>query len=156
VNTRKSNRKRRYVSTDRDRPSPIVQVMPGRRVRLDPSIVPQLAAWLMAKGRVWERQATGVKAKFPKEDDPRRVATLKWCEHAVAAVSALIGQLLELIPIEQYEAESNAVAAALPITAIGSHINESPYREPASLPYGDYPSCSRSRSAEFFSARRSA
>lgn len=47
-------KKKRTPAHDPHRPPPLVQVQPGLRARIDPTVVPQLSQWVLALRRRYE------------------------------------------------------------------------------------------------------
>jgi hypothetical protein len=83
-------------------PLPAVQVMPERKVRLDPSLVPSLAAWMVAVGQRWARDTrlTGRGLIGVEAVAFRRRA--EFARHACSVVQTIIRSMMEQVPLEDY------------------------------------------------------
>jgi len=90
-----------------------VQLMSGGRVRLDPAIVPGVAAWLIAASAPWEREANdserGLKGAERDAFQKRR----QYYRHALKVVGELLGGLTGTLPVEAAERAVEEMARAL-------------------------------------------
>jgi len=97
--------------------SPLCELMPGGRIRINPSDCRQLFAWLYAATQHYRRVSrftlTGTSGK---ERDARR-ALIRWARIMMQCVSHLNGAMLDTVPadayfeaMEEWDRNVNAVA----------------------------------------------
>lgn len=107
----------------------ILQVMSGRRIRLDPTTVESIAVWLLAAAMPWERGSARVLNGLGPSERDAAIGHIRWCRHATGAVQAVVGRLLDTLSLDDIETarerikgafalpdalRSGAVAVALP------------------------------------------
>jgi hypothetical protein len=99
---RKKNRFRIAPQTQPE-PSRIVQVMPGRKLRLDPSVIPDLVSWLVCRSARWETVARMTLRGLKGHDRESRKGLIRYAKLALSVVQTLINNSLEQWPIDEHE-----------------------------------------------------
>lgn len=98
MNLRNASRRKRHQS--KPELQPLLQVMPARRVRLDPSVVQDMAAYLFARANRWLSGAKLTLSGLKGLNRSSRANYVKWCKHAVAVVQLLIDGLLDTVSLD--------------------------------------------------------
>lgn len=94
------------------KPSPLLQVMPAKRVRVDPSAVDHLAAWLFAHRL---RHQRALSAPDTSTSDIQRHAREKRNEYsrtALKVIADLLGRVHETVSVEDIDQGKEFVALA--------------------------------------------
>lgn len=91
----------------------LLQLMPRGRVRLDPSTVMSVAAWVVAYSQKWEREC--VKSGIGLSPDEWRVyeARKRWYRSALSAMACLLGSLTDTLAVAEIELAKAEIEAAL-------------------------------------------
>lgn len=95
--------KKREVKNSLPPTRSIIQVMPGGKVRLDPSIIPDLAAWLIYRERQFRHQSAPPELASLGKIDPEKAARAAYYRNGANALATVINQLLDSWPLEAYE-----------------------------------------------------
>lgn len=81
----------------------VVQAMPERRVRLDPSTVPSFASWLVAVGQRWQRMSKRTLSGLAGVDRVRRQREIQFGQNACKVIQMIIAEMLNTVPLDEYE-----------------------------------------------------
>lgn len=106
--------KRKPVKTQ-----PVVQVMPERRVRLDPSTVPSFASWLVAVGQRWQRMSRRTTSGLVGVDRVRRQKEIQFGQNACKVIQMIIDEMMNTVSLDDYDA-AHRVWHMIPDDAISS------------------------------------
>lgn len=90
----------------------LLQVMPRRRVRLDPTQVPQIAVWLMSACSGWERALAAPDVAKSDRERLMRANHDARCRTAIGAVNEIVGRLRETQSADDIDAAHALVSVA--------------------------------------------
>ncbi len=93
--------------------SPLLQIMPGRRVRVDPSLVEQMGTWLLACALPWERASERSLVGLNSGELEAARGHKQWCRHAVGATQVLIGRLLDTLALDDIDNACDLIRAEM-------------------------------------------
>jgi hypothetical protein len=90
-------------------PAPLVQLMPERRVRIDPSVRDQLASWIIALRARYERQACATLRGESGTSRKVRAGRIAWARMCVEVCDHLLQTVGETMSADDYEDAMNAI-----------------------------------------------
>lgn len=93
----------------------ILQAMPGRRVRIDPTVVEAVAIWLIASSLQWERASKRTVTGLGPSERDAAIGHIRWCRHATGAVQSLVGRLLDTVSVDEVDAARERVRGSFGI-----------------------------------------
>lgn len=96
----------------RELPLQLLQVMPRKRVRLDPTQVPQIAIWLLSACSGWERALAAPDTARSDRERLMRANHDARCRTAISAVNEIVGRLRESQAAEDIDAAHAIVSVA--------------------------------------------
>lgn len=85
-------------------PNPICQVMPKGRVRIDPTQVRQLYAWMQAATVYQRKVAGGDTIGIKGEERERKKGMIKWAKAFMQCVSHLNSAMLDTVSLYDFNA----------------------------------------------------